>query len=250
MPLYPALALLLGSAMQIEDSWTRVATKVLGLVCALGAVATATLFFLVWQKDAPGDISRALEQHPEAYTLSLGHLGDLTLQSFAYLKAPLLLAAFAFLVGVIAAWTIRSRNVFLAVACMMVLFFHAARNALVVFDPYLSSRPLAETLLRSPGGELIINGEYYSFSSVFFYTNRTALLWNGRVNNLEYGSYAPGSPNVFINDEQFLEKWSGSSRCYILSDGEGIQHLRAVVAPSQLHLVAESGGKTLYSNMP
>lgn len=250
MPLYPALALLLGSAMQIEDSWTRVATKVLGLLCALCAVATAALFLLVWHKDAPGDISRALEQHPEAYTLSLGHMGDLTLQSFAYLKAPLLLAAFAFLVGVIGAWTIRSRKVFLAIACMMVLFFHAARNALVVFDPYLSSRPLAEGLLRSPDGQLIINGEYYSFSSVFFYTNRTALLWNGRVNNLEYGSYAPGSPNVFIDDEQFVKKWFGSSRCYILSDGEGIQHLRAVIAPSQLHLVAESGGKTLYSNMP
>jgi anthranilate/para-aminobenzoate synthase component I len=28
---------------------------------------------------APGDISRALTQHPEDYTLSLGHMGDLTI---------------------------------------------------------------------------------------------------------------------------------------------------------------------------
>ena len=33
---------------------------------------------------------------------------------------------------------------------MMVLFLHASRMALVVFDPYLSSRPLAEALLRAP----------------------------------------------------------------------------------------------------
>jgi len=250
MPLYPAFALLLGYAMDSESSWTRIGTKVLGVVSALCAIAATTLFFLVWHKDAPGDISRALESHPEAYTLSLGHMGDLTLQSFAYLKAPLLLAAFAFLVGAVASFAIRSRRVYLAFALMMVLFFHAARSALVVFDPYLSSRPLAEALLRAPDGQLILNGEYYAFSSVFFYTNRTALLWNGRVNNLEYGSYAPGSPNVFLNDQQFLARWSDASRCYILSDSDGIKHLRALVDSGHLHLVAESGGKTLFSNLP
>jgi len=250
MPLYPALALLLGSAIAAENSWVRAGTKVLGAVSALCAVAVFTLLFLVRHTPAPGDISRALEQHPEAYTLSLGHMGDLTLQSFAYLKLPLLIAGIAFLVGTISVFTMKSRRVYLAVALMMVLFFHAARNALVVFDPYLSSRPLAEALLRAPAGQLILNGQYYSFSSVFFYTNRSALLWNGRVNNLEYGSYAPGSPDVFINDGQFLEKWSAGSRCYVLSDGDGIGHLRSLVNPTQLHLVAESGGKTLYSNLP
>src|SRR5882757_8941316 len=250
MPLYPALALLLGSAMDTENSWVRAGTKVLGAVSALCAVAVFTLLFLVRHAQAPGDISRALEQHPEAYTLSLGHMGDLTLRSFAYLKLPLLIAGLAFLVGAISALTMKSRRVYLAVALMMVLFFHAARNALVDFDPYLSSRPLAEALLHAPAGQLILNGQYYSFSSVFFYTNRSALLWNGRVNNLEYGSYAPGSPDVFLDDPQFLAKWSASSRCYVLSDGDGISHLRALVNPTQLHLVAESGGKTLYSNLP
>jgi Dolichyl-phosphate-mannose-protein mannosyltransferase len=250
MPLYPALALLLGSAMAAENSWLRMSTRVLGAISALCAVAVATLLYLVRHLTAPGDISRALEQHPEAYTLSLGHMGDLTLQSFAYLKMPLLLAGIAFLVGAVAAWTVKSKNVYLAIALMMVLFFHAARNALVVFDPYLSSRPLAEALLHAPPGQLILNGQYYAFSSVFFYTNRSALLWNGRVNNLEYGSYAPGSPDVFINDRQFLAKWSAPSRCYVLSDGDGIGHLRALVNSAELHLVAERGGKTLYSNLP
>jgi 4-amino-4-deoxy-L-arabinose transferase-like glycosyltransferase len=250
MPLYPALALLLGCVIAAENSWVHAGTKSLGAISALCAVAVFTLLYLVRHMAAPGDISRALEQHPEAYTLSLGHMGDLTLQSFAYLKLPLLIAGIAFLVGAISAWTVKSKHVYLAVALMMVLFFHAARNALVVFDPYLSSRPLAEALLRAPSGQLILNGQYYSFSSVFFYTNRSALLWNGRVNNLEYGSYAPGSPNVFINDGQFLSKWFADSRCYVLSDGDGIAHLRALVNPAQLHLIAESGGKTLYSNLP
>ena len=48
---------------------------------------------------------------------------------------------------------------------------------------------------------------YYTFSSIFFYTNRDALLVNGRFNNLVYGSYAPGAPDVFIDDQQWKALW-------------------------------------------
>jgi len=250
MPIYPALALLLGSAIAEGHRWIEVGTRVLGAIFALCAVTGMAILLLVWNSPSPGDISRALQQHPEAYTLSLGHMGDLTLQSFAYLKLPLLAASVAFLFGAFAALLLRKRRPYLAIALCMVLFVQAARLALVVFDPYLSSRPLAEALLRSPQGQLIINGEYYAFSSVFFYTNRTALLWNGRVNNLEYGSYAPGSPPVFIDDSEFLARWGSPERHYVLSDGDGIIRLEKLVDATHLHLVLESGGKTLYSNLP
>src|ERR1039458_6207920 len=108
---------------------------------------------------------------------------DLTLASFAYLRLPLAVAAVAFLAGAPASVRATGRRAFLAAALMMVLFFQAARLAMVVFDPYLSSRPLAEALLRAPEGRLIVDHHYYTFSSVFFYTNRSALLLNGRFNN-------------------------------------------------------------------
>jgi 4-amino-4-deoxy-L-arabinose transferase-like glycosyltransferase len=250
MPIYPALALLLGSAMAAGDLWTRWGTRVLGVITGLCALCIGVLLYLVHGTPAPGDISQALQQHPEAYTLSLGHMGDLTIQSFAYLRTPLLLAGLAFLAGAAACWVLRGQRVYIAIALMMVLFIHAARLALVVFDPYLSSRPLAEALLRAPSGKLIINGEYYAFSSVFFYTGQTALLWNGRVNNLEYGSYAPGSPSVFIDDRQFQSLWNSNERYFVLSDGGGIKHLLDSVDHRTLFLVKESGGKTLYSNLP
>ena len=158
MPIYPALALLLGCAMARNDSWTLWGTRVLGLIFAVCGVCVAILLYLVRGVAAPGDISHALEQHPEAYTLSMGHMGDLTLQSFAYLRTPLLMAGVAFLVGAVACWTIRGARVYLAIALAMVLFIHASRAALVVFDPYLASRPLAEALVRAPKGELIITG--------------------------------------------------------------------------------------------
>jgi hypothetical protein len=250
MPIYPALALLLGCAMATEDSWTRWGTRVLGVITGLCAVCIGILLYQVRGTAAPGDISQALQQHPEAYTLSLGHMGDLTIQSFAYLRTPLLVAGLAFLAGTVACWVGRGRRVYVAIALMMVLFIHASRLALVVFDPYLSSRPLAEALVRAPQGTLVINGEYYAFSSVFFYTGRTALLWNGRGNNLEYGSYAPRSAPVFIDDRQFQSLWNSNERYYVLSDGERIKHLHDSVESSKLFLVKETGGKTLYSNLP
>lgn len=250
MPVYPALALLLGSAMSAEGRWIRYATRAAAVVSTAAALAIAALLFLVRGMPAPGDISHALTQHPEAYTLSLGHIGDLTLQSFAYLRGPLVLAGIAFVVGAGGAWLFTGRRAFFALAAMMVLFFHASRLALIAFDPYLSSRPLAEDLRRAPPGRLILNGEYYTFSSVFFYTNRSALLLNGRVNNLEYGSYAPGSPSVFIDDAEFSRLWLGDARYYVLTNGPDAARLRALAGESRLKEVAASGGKFLYSNQP
>ena len=249
MPIYPALALLLGSAMDHEDKFVTAGSRVLAIISAAAAAVIGAILFAVRHVPATGDISSALQQHPESYTLSLGHLGDLTLQSFAYLRLPLIVAGVAFLVGAAGGW-LRGRRAFIALAAMMVLFLHASRMALVVFDPYLSSRPLAEALLRAPEGQLIVDGAYYPFSSVLFYSNRNALLLNGRVNNLEYGSYAPDSPHVFIDDAEFVRAWSGTIRYYLVADSSGVARLGTLVGPARLHQVAESGGKFLFTNGP
>jgi hypothetical protein len=133
---------------------------------------------------------------------------------------------------------------------MMLLFFHAARLALVVFDPYLSSRPLAEALKTRPAGGLIVGGDnpYYEFSSVFFYADTTGLILNGRRRNLEYGSYAPDAPNVFIDDVELRRLWGGADRYYLLTEGSKVPHLEEVIGTSALHQVLESGGKFLFSN--
>ena len=248
MPCYPAMALLLGSAMAAGGDWVRRGTRVLAAVTACAAIAAVLILVAVRNVPSPGDISQALSRHPSAYTLSLGHMEDLTLESFAYLRLPLAIAAVAFFIGALGSLRAVGQRAFLAAAVMMVLFFHAARLAMVEFDPYLSSRPLVQALLRSPQGDLVVDHHYYTFSSVFFYTNRTAWLLNGRFNNLVYGSYAPGAPDVFLDDAQWKNLWLGPQRYYIVAKAEERPRFERLVGAGALFEVAQSGGKMLLTN--
>ncbi|MFZ0884857.1 MAG: glycosyltransferase family 39 protein [Candidatus Acidiferrales bacterium] len=250
MPCYPALALLIGSAMDSDNSWVRRGTRALSVISAAAAVTVFGIYWKVRHLPAPGDIASALSRNPGAYRLSMGHMLDLTVASFAYLRVPLLLAGAAFLLGAI--WTARASTFrsSVAIACMMILFFQAARLALVVFDPYLSSRPLADALLAAPDGKLILNGQYYTFSSVVFYTDRNVLMLNGKFQNLEYGAYAPHAPSVFIDDTELPALWSSSQRCYLLTQATGMGRLALVVGAANLFIVARSGGKLLLTNQP
>jgi len=249
MPAYPAFALLLGSAMaEASDRAWALSIRTAGAIAAAAFAAIAGLLWASWSYSTPGDISQALAQNPGAYTLSLGHMGDLTLRSFAYLRLPLAIAGLATLGGAIGSWVFRGERAALALAVMMLLFYQAARLALIAFDPYLGSYPLAQALNRAPAGELMIDDPYYEMSSIFFYTNRTALILNGRRNNLEYGSYAPDAPHVFIGDADFVARWKSPARWYVASEDEKVAHLRDLVGAAALHPIAGAGGKTLYVN--
>jgi 4-amino-4-deoxy-L-arabinose transferase-like glycosyltransferase len=248
MPCYPALALLLGSAMAMGGDWVRRGTRTLFAVSACAAIACAAIFIYVRHLPTPGDISNALVAHPSAYKLSLGHMEDLTLDSFAYLRLPLAMASLAFLVGALGNLRWTGQRAFLAAALMMVGFFHAARLAMVVFDPYLSSRPLAEAIRNGPEGTLITQGHYYPFSSIFFYLDRDGLLLNGKRHNLEYGAAAPGVPDVFINNEQFRQRWKTSERYYLVVSRNTLPTLEQLVGRESLNVVAAKGGKLVLTN--
>ncbi len=249
MPAYPAFALLIGSGMaEASDRTWRWCVRAVAVVAACACLAIAAALRVSWGIPAPGDIAQSLSRHPAAYTLSLGHMGDLTTASLAYLRVPLAIAGLAALAGILSAFTKRGMRSALALAVMMVLFFQAARVALAAFDPYLGSYALAHALNEAPPGGLIIDDPYYEFSSVFYYGNRNGLILNGRVNNLEYGSYAPDAPRIFIKDADFVSRWRSADRWYVASDDENSAHLRNLVGAEALHAIVNAGGKTIYVN--
>jgi hypothetical protein len=120
--------------------------------------------------------------------------------------------------------------------------------ALVVFDPFLSSRPLAEASRKAPPGQLILDHHRYTFSSVVFYTGVNPLLLNGQFNNLEYGAAAPDAPPVFLNDSQFVALWKSDQRYYLVFTNKAVARAASLVGQDHLETVTQSGGKALMTN--
>jgi len=76
------------------------------------------------------------------------------------------------------------------------------------------------------------------------------LLLNGRTNNLIYGSHAPDAPDVFIDDQQWKQRWLDEPRYYIVADRQERSRFEHLVGGEHLNTVAESGGKMLLTNHP
>lgn len=254
MPIYPALALLIGIALSKRSDLPKLGRWLITSIFTLSAIAILAILYLVRNVVTKGDISNALAKSTDVYavyTLSLGHFGDLSLNSFAYLRFPLVLALLSTFIGVVAMyWAKKNRDIaYSLLAITMMIFFQAANQALIVFEPYLGSRPLAETLKTVPAGKLVVDNQYYAFSSVFFYDNpKEALLLNGRITNLAYGSYAPNAPNVFINDQEFKELWQKAERVYLLVEKPSFGRLQKLIGEENFYIIRESGGKLLLTN--
>ena len=258
---WPALAMLLGIGLaKSEEEGKGWLVRVQGALALVGFVLAAVLIALLVKSahvQTTGDISTLLEQHEnDFYRVSMAHILDLTPQAFAVLRLPAALAAIAFLVGFGTAWGFRRYGrpaaATITMAATMALFFFAANIALGVFGPYLSSKPLVDKvkpLVDDRNKIVAIYGEFDASSSVAFYTGRRLLIWNGRYNNLEPGSYYPDAPPTFLTDEGFLHIWEGPNQVllFVPSDkrAEAAKHL-----PSGAFVFAESGGKAVYSNRP
>ena len=248
LPAYAPAMLLLASVASSSASLTRWCVRAAATVyaCALGAALIVLV--MVGNLPAEGDIASALTSNPEAYTLALGHFQDLTLAAFAYLRRPLALAAVAFAIGASGGWLLRQNWAAGSLACAALLLLQAAHWAMGAFDPYLSSRPLADAYLLSPAGQLVLDHEYYAFSSLVYYANRRALLLNGRKNNIEYGSYAPRAPDVFLDDSALLELWEQQRPVYLATYEQDRERFRLLLGASRVHTLAAGGGKVLLAN--
>ncbi len=248
MPCYPAFALLIGSALAAERPQHKWAIRTVGAIALLAALACLVTLWQVRNIVSTGDIASVLSS--QAYTLSLGKVADLTFTSLAWLRVPLAVALGGFCLGALGAWWKKGRHAVVAFSMMMLVFFIAAWMAMKTLNPFFGARALAEALKSAPAGQLIVDDQYYTFSSVFFYANRHALLLNGRKVNLEYGSYAPDAPDVFITDQELPHLWLQSDRKYLTALTGELPRLQGLVGKDCLFVLCEVGGKLLLTNQP
>jgi 4-amino-4-deoxy-L-arabinose transferase-like glycosyltransferase len=258
---WPAIALLIGLGLARAegrgDAWLP---RLQALLALIGVVIAMTLGALVWASrgiDGTQDLSQLLATHPtEFYRVAMANVFDLTPQAFAALRVPAVSAALALSIGFAAAWWLRRRGASWAphavTAFTMLAFFLAANVAFAVFEPRLSSRPLADHLLKwlKPGDRLVVYGEFDAGSSLAFYTRRQAWIYNGRYNGLEFGSHFPDAPRIFLTDREFPSVWEGPARVFLFVPPEQRREALLRLPLDRAYLAAEAGGKALYVNRP
>jgi 4-amino-4-deoxy-L-arabinose transferase-like glycosyltransferase len=258
-PVFPALALLAGTSLAAGERershWINLAQA---LLAASGLIVAGLLCYLLWKSwhlPAVEDISQALTQNPENYRLALGHMSDLTVEAFAALRVEAMGAALSFSLGFSSAWLMRRLGrAYLAsilTALTVTGFIYFAHMALGKFEPYLSSKPLAlATKARLvPGDLVVINGEYYGGSSLGFYLPQKVLLLNGRMMGLEFGSYYPDAPPVFIDNSEMSRLWQGEKRVFLFVHDDRFEEVKSLLT-GEVHRIASIGGKSVYSNRP
>jgi 4-amino-4-deoxy-L-arabinose transferase-like glycosyltransferase len=262
MPAYSAFALLIARAIAKREERLNEARGQKSLLIAQAVLTVFGLlvfavgmyaFLMTRHLKVEGDISTALGRNPDAYALSLGHVLDLTPQSLSALRVPVVGTALTFGLLTAVAFLLRLRRrpaaANLCMAAMMAAFFFFAHRSLAAFEPYLSSRTLAEAINREyKNGEMIvINGEYEGGSSLNFYTRRMVYILNGRSANLEYGSYFQDAPQIFLNSGDVARLWNEPLRIYLFTDASKLDELAGSL-PAPVHRFAESGGKLILTN--
>jgi hypothetical protein len=255
---FPILLLIAAKLAKEEESgswrWLLWTSGVLAVICiALAAVLTAGLWNSRHLPFVP-DIGTVLAKpNLEAETLSMGHMLDLTGESFAALRLPAILAAVIFLIGPALAFWLRRRGAQLAAtwttAATMAVFLIAAHIALVRFDPFLGSQVMARQIAPElrPTDRVMIYGDQSFGSSLLFYLRRPIELVNGNTTSMWWGSTYPDAPHIFINDQDLLRAWNSPERIFLFVP----EYERATVEallPRPLHVASEASGKVIFTN--
>ncbi len=252
-PVWPALFILIAGAVasieerqiekrqgaggpQLSTAWLTGAQAVFAVV---GVLSAAALGWGLWtSRHLPyvHDIGTLLAHRAVgSYTLSMSHLFDLTGPSFAALRLPAALAAVALLIGPAVGWWLRLRGRHLAstlsIAVTMMVFFIAAHIAFARFEPMLSSKQVADTIVHdgTPSDTLIIYGDQSSGSSVIFYTHnffhrRPALIviprcsQDGQGSTLLWGSCYPDAPDIFLTPRELSNIWGAGERKWLFAE--------------------------------
>jgi 4-amino-4-deoxy-L-arabinose transferase-like glycosyltransferase len=257
-PAYLALFLLLGTSLAGEEEECRqswlVATSAVSVTVRL--LFAAVLVSGLWSsRHLPfvPDIGEVLTRtNLDLDTLSMGHVLNLTAQSFAALRFPAILAVVALILGSLAEIILRLRRqnfaATWALAVTMTVFLVAAHVALIRFDPYLSSHVLAVRIEQQiqPQDQVLIYSDQSFGSSLLFYLHRPIWLVNGRSSSMWFGSTFPDAPHIFLDDADLVRLWGSGTRLYLFVP----QHERAKVEsllPSP-RVFTESSGKMIYIN--
>ena len=225
-----------GSKPLLSTRWLTGAQAALTVVGVLSAIALGWGLWTSRNLPFVPDIGTVLAHRGVGdYTLSMSHLFDLTGASFAALRLPAMIAAIALLIGPAAGWILRLRKRHVAatvsIALTFAVFLIAAHIALARFEPMLSSKKAADTIIEkgSPDDLLIVWGDESTGSSVIFYTHKFLKSpiapivtqqcgQHGEGSTLLWGSCYPDAPKVDISEDELSKEWGTGNRKWLFAE--------------------------------
>jgi hypothetical protein len=279
-PAWPALFILIAGVLAgieerrgpdegkplLSTAWLSGAQAVFALA---GLAAAAGLVWGLWDsRNIPyvADIGTLLAHRDVGgYTLSMSHFFDLTGPSFAALRLPAIIAAITLLIGPAASWILRLRHRHLAATTVLALtsavFLFAAQIAFARFEPMLSSKQLADTIVAkgSPADSFIIYGDQSDASSVVFYTHNflhkpadiviPPCSPTGEGSSLLWGSCWPDAPKIFLSPAQVSAMWGTGERKWIFAQDTNQAKVEKLLA-GRLYPVQTIADKALWTDRP
>jgi 4-amino-4-deoxy-L-arabinose transferase-like glycosyltransferase len=235
--------------------WLRPVHRVLAGLAVVLALVAGYFLWGTMHISAANDISSHLEMRsPENYLTGMVHLLDLTPESVADLRLPIILSALSVLIAFVVAWALRERGIRLlpniALALGMVGFIVAAHIAHDALNPTLSSRTLAMDITQDlkPDDQIALYGDIRVAPGIAFYSHRNVLLYDATGSNLEFGSHYPDAPKRFFGDADFSKLWRGTCRVFLVVPSEHKEEVRERLQGNSVWVFAETGGKTVYVN--
>ena len=265
LPVLPALALLIGGWLQKErDSLAgsperrtgKTASLMLLIVGLIGFAAAMSVLAMTHPFPAGTDIGDVLVPHPGQYALSLGHMEDLTIEAFGLFRTPLWLVGFGLLIGTGLNWIFRRRGAplkgNLVLTGMMIVVLFCVHQGFVIFSPEVTSKNIALKIQKEykPGDTIVVNGKYEFGSTLNYYTGIEIHVLNGRDGNLWYGSFFPGAPNIFEDNQSFARLWRGDGRVFLFTEDYLKDRALQQIDPNSVFVFARQGGKVVLTNHP
>ena len=260
-PAYLPILLLIAERLADEEewgsrSWLLWSSGVLAVICIAISIVLAAGLWNSRNLPFVPDIGTVLAKPDlQAETLSMGHMLDLTGESFAALRLPAALAAIVLLIGPALAFWLRWRGAHFAAtwttAATMAVFLIAAHIALVRFDPFLGSRTMARQIAPElrPADRVMIYGDQSFGSSLLFYLRRPIELVNGNTTSMWWGSTYPDAPHIFLDDQDLQRAWNSPQRVFLFVPQHERPKVEALL-PGPLHVASEASGKVIFTNHP
>ena len=264
VPTLPALALLIGGWLSQEEAAPaddparragRISSAILLAIGFAGFLVAAILAYSSTPPARGSDLADLLSRNLDR-TRFLGPLFELNPQVIGAFRAPILAIGVALLLGTSLNWRLRHRGYPAwgnwALAAMMVAVLYSSQLGMVIFEPVITSKPLALAIQVAyrPGDMIVINGEYERASTINFYTGLPLRILNNRTGNLWYGSLFADAPPVHVDPTWLAQRWGGTERVFLWTERRDRDRALLGINPQQVWEFAAGGGKVILTNHP